>query len=77
MTPWACLLSRSVVSNSAAPWSPLGSSIRGISQAGILGWVVLTFSRGDAPDLGIKPAFLQTPSLALEFFTTALPKAQK
>ena len=35
-----CVLSRSVMSDSfATPWSPPGSSVHGILQAGILEWV--------------------------------------
>ena len=40
-----CLLIRSVVSNSCDPeTSPLGSSVHGILQAGILEWVAISFS---------------------------------
>ena len=35
--------------------SPLGSSVHGISQAVILEWVAISFSRG-LPHPGIKPA---------------------
>ena len=38
--------SRSVVSDSAIPWtSPPGSSVHGISQARILEWVAISSSR--------------------------------
>ena len=48
--------------------SPPGSSVHGILQARILGWVARP-PPGDLPDLGIKPAFLTSPSLAGWFFT--------
>ena len=43
-----------------------GSSVHWISQAGILEWVAISFSR-DLPDPGIEPG---SPALADEFFTT-------
>ena len=49
--------------------SLLGSSVRGILQAGILEWVAMPSSRG-FPDPGIKP---ESPALAGGFFTTDLP----
>ena len=59
---------RSVVSDSAIPWScnPPGSSVHGISQARILGWVAIPFSRG-SPRPGIEPGCpaLQADSLPL------------
>ena len=45
-------------------YSPPGSSVRGISQARILEWVALSFSR-DLPGPGIKPS---SPALARGFF---------
>ena len=45
-----------------------GSSVHGISQARILEWVVISFSRG-LPDSGIELA----SALAGGFFTTELP----
>ena len=50
-------------------YSPLGSSVRGISQARILEWVTIS-SPGDLPNPGIKPA---SPALAGGFFTTEPP----
>ena len=47
-------------------YSPLGSSVLGISQAGILEWVVMP-SPGDLPDPGIEHA------LAGGFFTAEPP----
>ena len=46
--PAPCVLSHSVVSGSLRPMgcSPSGSSIHGISQARILEWVAIPFSRG-------------------------------
>ena len=52
--------------------SPPGSSVRGISQARILEWGAISYSR-DLPDPGIKPASLVPPVLAGRFFTTVLP----
>jgi len=46
--------------------NPLGSSVRGISQARILDWVAISFSRGSSQP-GIEPASL---ALAGRFFTT-------
>ena len=42
---------RSVVSDSCDPmdYSSLGSSVHGVSQARILGWVAVSFSRGSSP----------------------------
>ena len=51
-------------------WSPPGSSVHGILQAGILEWVAMPSSRGNLPDPGIEPAFLTSPALAGGFFTT-------
>ena len=48
----------------------LGSSIHGISQARILEWVAISFSRG-LPNPGIEPV---SPASAGGFFTTAPPK---
>ena len=49
--------------------SPPGSSVHGISQARILEWVAISFSR-DLPDPGIEP---MSPALAGRFFTTEPP----
>ena len=46
--------------------SPLASSVHGISQTRILGWVTFP-SPGDLPDPGIKP---MSSALAGGFFTT-------
>ena len=52
-----------------------GSSVYGISQARILGWLPYPPPR-DLPDLGIKPASLVSLALAGGFFTTwEAPKA--
>ena len=42
------LFNCSVMSISLQPSSPPGSSVHGISQAGILEWVVISFSRGSS-----------------------------
>ena len=63
------LFSRSVLSDSfATTWtiSPPGSSVHGISQARMLDWVTISFSRGSSYP-GIEPA---SPALAGRFFTT-------
>ena len=46
-----------------------GSSVHGISQAIILEWVAVSFSR-NLPNSGIKPT---SPALTGEFFTTEPP----
>ena len=46
-----------------------GSSVHGISQARILEWVALSFSR-DLPNLAVEPT---SSALADEFFTTGPP----
>ena len=47
--------------------SPPGSSVQGISQARILEWVAISFSRGSAPSQGLSPHLLhwQADSLQL------------
>ena len=48
---WACaVLSHSVVSDSRDPMdcSPPGSSVHGISQARVLEWIAVSFSRGSS-----------------------------
>ena len=47
-------------------YSPLDSSVHGISQARMLEWVAISFSR-DLPNPGIKPA---SPAMADEIFIT-------
>ena len=49
---------------------PPGSSVHGILQARILEWVAISFSSGDLPDPGSKPASLVSPALAGGFFTS-------
>ena len=43
--------------------NPLGSSVHGIFQTGILEWVAISVS-GDLPDPGIKPTSPVSPALA-------------
>ena len=50
--------------------SPPGSSVHGISQATVLEWVVISFSRKSL-DPGIEPT---SPALASRFFTTEPPE---
>ena len=65
-----CVLSHSVVSNcDPMDYSPTGASVHGISQARILEWDAISFSR-DLPDPGIKP---KSPALAGIFFATVPP----
>ena len=47
-----------------------GSSVRGILQARLLEWIVISFSRGSLQP-GIEPASLASPALAGAFFTTS------
>ena len=44
-------------------WSPPGSSVHGILQAGILEWVAMPSSRGNLPDPGIEPVSPESPAL--------------
>ena len=64
-----CAMLYSVVSDSCYPmdYSPPHSSVHGISQARILEWVAISFSR-DLLDPGIEPI---SPVLAGGFFTTS------
>ena len=56
-------------------YSPQGSSVHGISQAGILESAAISYSR-DLPDPGIEPKSLVSPILADRFFTTTPLLAQ-
>jgi len=47
-------------------YSLSGSSVHGISQARILEWVAISFSKGDLPNPGIKPT---SPVLAGGFLS--------
>ena len=51
--------------------SPPGSSVHGILQARIMGWVAMPSSR-DLHNPGIEPASLTSPALAGGFFTTSI-----
>ena len=51
--------------------TPRGSSVHGVSQARILEWVAISFSR-DLPNPGIEPASLMSPAMAGRFLTTGL-----
>ena len=53
----------------AMDYSPSGSSVHGISQARIMEWVAISFSR-ESPDPGIEPV---PPALAEGFFTNESP----
>ena len=66
-----CMFSRSVVSDSAIPWTVAqpGSSVMGFPRQE--SWSVLLFpSLGDLPDPGIKPV---SPTLTGRFFTSEPP----
>ena len=52
---------------------PQGSSVHGISQARILEWVAISFSRGMFPTRGLNPYLLHLLHWQA-FFTTELPK---
>ena len=53
-------------------YNPQDSSVHGISQARILEWVAISFSR-DLPDHGIGVTNPASPALAGGFFTTEPP----
>ena len=59
----------------AGHWSPSGSSVQGISQARILEWVAISFSRGSSQprDQNLKNLSLASPALTCKFFTTESP----
>ena len=62
-----CLVAKSYLTLSGPmDCSQPGSSVRGISQARMLEWVAISFSRGSSPPR-IEP---KSPALAGEFFTT-------
>ena len=50
--------------------SPLGFSVHGILQAGILEWVAISSSRGSS-NPGTNPTSLKSPALAGRFFVTS------
>ena len=75
--PWylfyICVLSCSVMSDChPIDCSLPGSSVHGIFQARILGWVAIPLS-GDLPNPGMEPTSLANPALAGRFFTTVPP----
>ena len=51
--------------------TPRGFSVCGVSQARILEWVAISFSR-HLPKPGIEPTSLMSPALAGRFLTTGL-----
>ena len=51
-------------------YSPPGSSVHGILQVRILGWVAMP-SSGDLSHPGMEPVSLMSPTLAGRFFTTS------
>ena len=71
---WCVHCACSVAQSRLTLWDPMdcslpGSSVQGISQARILEWVAISFSR-DLPHPGIEP---MTPALAGGLFTTEPP----
>jgi len=48
-----------------------GSSVHGILQARILGWVAISFGPGDLPDPGIEA---ESPALQVDSSPTELPE---
>ena len=48
-------------------WGPPGSSVLGILQARVLGWIAIAFSRGySIPDIASRSPALQSDSLLSE-----------
>ena len=89
-----CVFSCSVLSNSLQPrglCNPPGSIVHGTSQARMLEWVAISFSRGSGegnllqwnllkwnlPHPGIKPASSASPTMAGGFLTTVPPGKPK
>ena len=65
-----CMLcSFSPVQLFVTPWTPPCSSVHVTSQARILEWVVISYSRKSSPP-GIEPTSLKSSALAGWFFTT-------
>ena len=52
--------------------SPPGSSVHGIFEAKILGWIAISYSRGSSRSRD-QPMSLANPALAGRFFTTTPP----
>ena len=69
-TVWAQLLRSCPSLCDPTGCSPPDSSLRGILQAIILGWVAMSSSRG-LPDPGTEPTSLMFPALRGGFFTTS------
>ena len=74
MTPWSEVKWSGVAQScptlcNPMDCSPAGSSVHGISQARILAWTAISYSRG-LPDPRIEPA---SPALTGRFFNIALP----
>ena len=53
--------------------SPPGSSVHGIFEARILGWIAVSYSRGSSRSRD-QPMSLANPALAGRFFTTIPPR---
>ena len=67
------MLRHSAMSNSATPWAGAsGSSVRGISQSGILEWVAISYSRGSSrPRDRTLGLLLPQPPIFLSILVTA------
>ena len=70
-TAYACAWSCPTLCN-PVDCSPPGSSVHGISQARILEWVAITYSRGSSSPW-TESVYLVSPALAGIFFTTVPP----
>ena len=57
--------------SSTRTWLPGGSSVHGILQARILGWVAISFSRGSSRPREQTHTSRTSPALAGRFFTTS------
>ena len=71
---YACMYAKSLQSCltlcDSMDFSQPGSSVHGILQAGILGWIAVPSSR-DLPNQGMELVSLMSPALAGRFFTTS------
>ena len=70
LVPYMCAKSLHATLCDPVDCSPPGSSVHGILQARILGWVAMPSSR-DLRNPGIEPESLKSPALADGFFTTS------
>ena len=72
---YVCVLSGSVVSDSATPWTVAHQAPLSMGLPRQEYWSRLLFPpSGDFPEPGIKPTALASPALASGFFTTVPPQ---